>query len=97
MIFSELCPVPPTNRSGPKMMSSRVHVRTLEKAARVLGGQAELAAYLHVRREDLAAWMDGRKTLPTSIFITVLDVIASGPATARAAENPRGEADHAKY
>jgi len=70
-------------------------VRTLEKAARVLGGQAELAAYLHVTRGDLAAWMEAKKTLPTSIFITVVDLIASGPAAARAAENTTEEADHA--
>ena len=77
-------------------MSSRVHVRTLEKAAHVLGGQAELAAYLHVTRAELAAWMEAKKTLPTSIFITVVDVIASGPVVTGAAENPPGAADHAK-
>jgi hypothetical protein len=68
-------------------------VRTLEKAARVLGGQAELAAYLRVRREDLAAWMEAKKTLPTSIFITVVDLIASGPV----AQDPTEEAVHAKH
>jgi hypothetical protein len=78
------------------MMSSRVHVRTLEKAASILGGQAELAAYLHVRREELAAWMEAKKTLPTPVFMTVVDLIASGPAAARAAENTTEEADHAK-
>ena len=79
------------------MMSSRVHVRTLEKAARVLGGQAELAAYLRVRRADLAAWMEAKEALPTPIFISVVDLIASGPTTECAAENPTGEADHAKH
>lgn len=78
------------------MMSSRVHVRTLEKAARVVGGQAELAAHLHVTRGDLAAWMEAKRTLPTRIFIAVVDLIASGPAAARATENPTEEAHHAK-
>ena len=61
------------------MNYSRIHTRTLEKAAQILGGQAELAAYLHVTRGDLAAWMDGRKVLPTSVFITAVDVIEAGP------------------
>src|SRR5712692_9890141 len=33
---------------GVPMNYSRIHTRTLEKAAQVLGGQAELADYLHV-------------------------------------------------
>lgn len=61
------------------MNYSRIHTRTLEKAAQVLGGQAELAAYLRVRREELAAWMEGRNVLPTSIFITAVDLIEAGP------------------
>jgi hypothetical protein len=77
------------------MSISRVYVRTLEKAARILGGQAELAAYLQVRREELAAWMEARNTLPSWAFITVVDLIASGPAAAGAAANPTVEADHA--
>jgi hypothetical protein len=61
------------------MNYSRIHARTLEKAAQILGGQAELAAYLHVTRGDLAAWMEGRNVLPTSYFITAVDVIEAGP------------------
>ncbi len=61
------------------MNYSRIHTRTLEKAAQVVGGQAELANYLHVRSEELAAWMEGRNVLPTSLFITAVDLIASGP------------------
>ncbi len=61
------------------MNYSRIHTRTLEKAAQVLGGQAELAAYLHVTRRDLAAWMEGRSVLPTSFFISAVDAIEAGP------------------
>lgn len=61
------------------MNYSRIHTRTLEKAAQILGGQAELAEYLHVTRGDLAAWMEGRSELPTSFFISAVDVIAANP------------------
>ena len=61
------------------MNYSRIHTRTLEKAAQILGGQAELANYLHVRSEELAAWMEGRDKLPTSIFIAAVDLIEAGP------------------
>ncbi len=65
------------------MNYSRIHTRTLEKAAQVLGGQAELANYLHVRSEELAAWMEGRSELPTPLFITAVDVIAANPHATR--------------
>jgi len=60
------------------MNYSRIHTRTLEKAAQVLGGQAELADYLHVTRSDLAAFMEGRNVLPASLFVSAVDAIESG-------------------
>jgi hypothetical protein len=77
------------------MSISTVHVRTLEKAARILGGEAGLATYLQVSREELAAWMEAKNTLPSWAFITVVELISSGPAAAGAAANPAVEADHA--
>jgi DNA-binding transcriptional regulator YiaG len=61
------------------MNYSRIHTRTLEKAAQILGGQAELARHLHVGSEELAAWMEGRSELPTPLFIAAVDVIAANP------------------
>ncbi len=60
------------------MNYTRIHTRTLEKAAQVLGGQAELADYLHVTRRDLAAFMEGQRALPTSLFISAVDAIEAG-------------------
>ena len=58
---------------------SRIHKRTLQKAAQIMGGQAQLANYLHVGSEQLAAWMEGRNVLPRSLFISAVDLIELGP------------------
>jgi hypothetical protein len=58
-------------------MTETVHVRALHKAAKLLGGAAELRHYLRAPAEDLVRWMDGQATPPTQVFLKVVDLFIS--------------------
>ena len=55
-----------------------VYSRTLERAARILGGTEALRARLKVDREVLESWMAGRSTPPTEVFLRAVDLVAGG-------------------
>ena len=44
-----------------------------------LGGRAQLAAFFHVSKDKIAAWMAGEEVPPLEVFLSSLDVIADGP------------------
>jgi len=50
-------------------------VRTLRRAAQILGGPAQLRKYLNVSALCLAAWMTGVDTAPTYVFLKAVDVV----------------------
>jgi len=50
-------------------------VRTLRRAAQILGGPAQLRKYLNVSALCLAAWMTGADTAPTYVFLKAVDVV----------------------
>jgi hypothetical protein len=52
-----------------------VRVRTLRRAAQILGGPAQLRKYLNVSALCLAAWMTGVDTAPTYVFLKAVDVV----------------------
>lgn len=58
-----------------------VHSRTLQRALETVGTKERLATALGVPLGDLEAYMVGTQTVPTSVFIAALDIVAhrSGP------------------
>ncbi len=55
--------------------SHSVYVRTLRRAAEVIGGFEALAAYLDVRPRLLHAWMNGTHETPTNVFLKAVDLL----------------------
>jgi hypothetical protein len=53
--------------------------QTFRLAADVLGSRAHLAAWLHVSRRALDAWIAGDGAPPLPVFLAALDVVADGP------------------
>ena len=58
-----------------------VYSRTLQRAARILGGTDVLCRRLKVETAVLEGWIAGRGTPPTEIFLRAVDIIASGFAS----------------
>ena len=52
-----------------------MRVRTLRRAAQILGGPAQLRKYLNVSALCLAAWMTGADTAPTYVFLKAVDLV----------------------
>ena len=52
-----------------------MRVRTLRRAAEILGGPAQLRKYLNVSALCLAAWMTGHDTAPTYVFLKAVDLV----------------------
>lgn len=56
-----------------------IYADTVWQAQLTLGGRAQLAAFLHVPKEKIAAWVAGDEVPPLEVFLGSLDVIADGP------------------
>jgi len=56
-----------------------LYAEALWQAEVTLGGRAQLAAFFHVPKEKIAAWMAGEEVPPLEVFLSSLDVIADGP------------------
>jgi hypothetical protein len=54
---------------------STVYADTLTRAALAIGGETRLAAALHVRLEDLHAWLHGDERPSTDIYHKALDLL----------------------
>lgn len=52
-----------------------MRVRTLCRAAEIVGGPAQLRKYLNVSALCLAAWMTGYDTAPTYVFLKAVDLV----------------------
>ena len=52
-----------------------VRVRTLRRAADIVGGKAQLRKYLNVSALCLAAWMSGADIAPTCVFLKAVDLV----------------------
>jgi hypothetical protein len=48
-------------------------------AAQTLGGDRQLAAFLHVSPHELHRWMQGDAAPPLPAFLQALDLTADGP------------------
>jgi DNA-binding transcriptional regulator YdaS (Cro superfamily) len=62
-------------------MRDTLHARALERAARVLGGEAALASYLEVSRPRLSLYLNGTARCPEEVSRKVVRVLI--------AEDPR--------
>ena len=60
-----------------------VHVRTLHRAAELVGGAEALAFRLKVTPSHLALWMNGLEPAPTYVFLRAVDLVLE-----RDGENP---------
>jgi hypothetical protein len=54
---------------------SDVHVRTLMRAAEIVGGAQELAFKLKVTPSHLSLWMAGLEPCPSQIFLKAVDLV----------------------
>ncbi|HEV8107930.1 MAG TPA: hypothetical protein VGP97_10430 [Burkholderiales bacterium] len=52
-----------------------VHVRTLMRAAEIVGGAQELAFKLKVTPSHLSLWMGGLEPCPGHIFLKAVDLV----------------------
>ena len=75
-------------------------MRTLRRAAEILGGIDQLRIYLRASRRQLAAWMQGGEKLPLDLFLKIVDLILehgspSIPGTQRIRVGPHTARCHA--
>ena len=54
------------------------HTRTLERALKVVQTKERLAIALGIALAELDRYMAGEKALPHQVFITALDIVATG-------------------
>lgn len=58
---------------------AEVHIRTLRRAAEIVGGEEELAMRLKVTPSHLSLWIKGLATPPADVFLRVVDLILEPP------------------
>ncbi len=54
-------------------------VRTLRRAAEVVGSPEALAEALGVSPEIISAWLLGQEALPSDAYLRALDLVSQGP------------------
>lgn len=52
-----------------------VYIRTLVRAAQIVGGAQELALKLKVTPSHLALWMSGAEPCPPNVFLQAVDLV----------------------
>ena len=81
---------------------STAYTRTLQRAARTVGGVEGLAALLHVSAADMARWILGDGRPPQDIFLAALDIVSGAGwenqarQSQEAADRAQGAADRAQ-
>jgi len=62
-----------------------LYARCTKRAAELLGGYAELGAYLSISPVILKRWAQGLATPPSDVFLKIIDIVLSDgpPAGAR--------------
>jgi hypothetical protein len=63
-----------------------VHSRTLQRAFEIVRTKERLASTLGLPLSELEAYMAGTATVPTSVFIAALDIVAHGSGLRRKPE-----------
>jgi DNA-binding transcriptional regulator YdaS (Cro superfamily) len=54
---------------------AEVHVRTLRRAAELVGGEQALALRLQVTPSHLALWLAGVEVPPADVFLRAVDIV----------------------
>ena len=62
-----------------------VYIRTLARAAEIVGGPTELAFRLKVTPSHLSLWMGGLEPCPTSVFLQAVDLVLEREISAQRA------------
>jgi hypothetical protein len=57
-------------------MVDSIPVRGLRKAARLLGGEPQVRAFLGVPASDLFRWMRGQAPVPPAVLVRVIELLA---------------------
>ncbi|HYN12975.1 MAG TPA: hypothetical protein VET51_10080 [Burkholderiales bacterium] len=61
-------------------MAQSLQTRALKKAARILGGEGGLSAFLQVPSQDLSRWIRGEDAVPECIVLRLVDFLAEAEA-----------------
>ena len=61
-------------------MVESIPMRGLRKAAKLLGGEPQVRAFLGVPAGDLFRWMRGQAPVPPAVAIRVIDLLADHEA-----------------
>lgn len=75
---------------------AELYVKTLQRAAEIVGGEQELALRLKVTPSHLALWLNGVEKPPGAIFLRAVDLVmehelAKLAARARESDGPPAE------
>ena len=73
-------------------MAQSFHLRALRIAARQLGGEPQLRAYLEVSATDLYRWMRGQEPAPQDVMTRVIAFLAERESANPAASIPAAAA-----
>jgi hypothetical protein len=63
--------------------SAERYVRTLKRAAELVGGEDELASILHTTPDVLALWLSGKLAPPLKKYLAALELITHRGAKRR--------------
>jgi hypothetical protein len=69
-----------------------VYIRTLARAAQIVGGATELAFRLKVTPSHLSLWLGGLEPCPANVFLQAVDLVLERDISAQRAPLP-GRAD----
>lgn len=70
-----------------------VYIRTLARAAEVVGGATELAFRLKVTPSHLSLWMGGLEPCPANVFLQAVDLVLEREISAQRASLAAQPAD----
>ena len=65
-----------------------VYIRTLARAAEIVGGATELAFRLKVTPSHLSLWMGGLEPCPANVFLQAVDLVLEHEINAQRAPLP---------
>jgi hypothetical protein len=59
-----------------------IHLRTVQRAAEILGGSVALKRHLGVPMTHVSVWMHGMVRVPTDIFLRCVDIVLAADSVA---------------
>ena len=65
-----------------------IYVRTLRRAAEIVGGAEALALQLEVSSADLATWLAGTGTVPQEVFLRAVDIVTAHQISEVSGQHP---------